>query len=138
MQPCLIDAETEAPLPQKLVAFDVDVVQGYADVKITQVYENTSEHPLQIIFRFPRTIKGFAINKLTARFLSRSGKETMVETQVMERKEAEEKFEDAVAKEQTVVMPQHKLTKIVLAGLMTIRLGNFPPESSLILTAQCS
>ena len=31
-----------------------------------------------------------------------------------------------------------KVNKRFFVGMMTIKLGNFPPESSLILTAQCS
>lgn len=60
----------------------------------------------------------------------------MIETQVMERKEAEGKFEDAVALGQTVVMANlPKVDQKFEAGVVTIKLGNFPPKSILSLTA---
>lgn len=69
------------------MSFDVDVAQGYADVKITQVYHNESANPLEIMFKLPVS-ESFAISHIQARFLLQDGTERVLETKVTERAKA--------------------------------------------------
>jgi hypothetical protein len=56
----------------KQVSFDVDIVQGFADLKITQVYENTSAEALEIQFKMPYS-ETFELHQLQADFILKDG-----------------------------------------------------------------
>jgi hypothetical protein len=90
------------------------------------------------MFKMPVS-DSFSINSINARFLLPDGTETTLETRVVEREKATAKYEDSVASGQTAVMatlpPMNQKYEV---NVMTIFLGNFPPMSSLILTATCS
>jgi hypothetical protein len=120
------------------VSFDVDVTQGFADMKITQVYQNETSAPMEIVFKMPIS-DTFSMNTIQARFLLQDGSETCIETRVVEREKAKEKYEDAVASGQTAVMANLPMVHDRFeVNVMTIYLGNFPPMSTLILQATCS
>jgi hypothetical protein len=92
----VVDKQTQASLVQKQVSFDVDVAQGFADMKITQVYQNDTTSPMEIVFKMPIS-DTFSINTIQARFLLQDGTETSLETRVVERQKAIAKYEDTVA-----------------------------------------
>lgn len=120
------------------MSFDVDVAEGFADMKITQVYHNESANPLEIVFKLPIS-ESFSISSLQARFLLQDGSETVLETKVAERAKAQAKYDDSVASGQTAVMATlPPISKIFDANIMSIYLGNFPPMSRMILTASCA
>ena len=83
-------------LPLKKVSFDVEIDQGFADVKITQFYENTKDNALEILFRMPHS-DTFTITKIQATFLLEDGSHKMLETKVEARVKAEQKYDDAIA-----------------------------------------
>ena len=80
----LVDKHSNQSLPQKLVSFDVDVVQGFADLKITQVYENTSSEALEIQFKMPYS-DTFSLNQLQADFILEDGSQQTIVTKIEER-----------------------------------------------------
>jgi hypothetical protein len=89
------------------------------------------------MFKLPVS-ETFSISSLTARFLLQDGRQVL-ETRVTERELAKVQYEDSVASGKTAVMatlptPSEKF----LVQLITLNLGNFPPQSTLILTAKCS
>ena len=49
----LVDKDSNQSLPLKLVSFDINIVQGFADFTITQVYENPSNEALEILYKMP-------------------------------------------------------------------------------------
>ena len=83
-------------LPLKKVSFDVEIDQGFADVKITQFYENPKDNALEILFRMPHS-DTFTITKIQATFFLEDGSHKMLETKVEARVKAEQKYDDAIA-----------------------------------------
>ena len=78
---------SEKIMPIKKVSFDVSVALGYADVTITQLYENDSSNPLEVMFKMPVS-ESFTISSLEARFLLSDGTESVLVTKVTERAQA--------------------------------------------------
>jgi len=93
---CLADKQTKESLPLKNVSFDVEIEQGFADFKITQVYENTKPNALEILFKMPYS-ETFSLSKITATIFLKNGTKKFLETKITERAQAYQKFEDAVA-----------------------------------------
>jgi len=115
----LADAETRESLPLKNVAFDVEIVQGFADFRLTQVYENPKDNALEILFKMPYS-ETFSINKIEATFFLEDGTTKVLETKLEARKKAEVKYEDAVASGQTVVMATLPWVKSFHKNIITL------------------
>jgi len=74
----------------------VEIEQGFADFKLTQLYENPKDVALEILLKMPHS-ETFSISKIQATFVLEDGTTKFLETKVEARKKAEEKYDDAVA-----------------------------------------
>ena len=83
----VIQRASKKIMPIKKVSFDVSVALGYADVMITQLYENDSPNPLEVMLKMPVS-ESFTISSLEARFLMPDGTESVLVTKVTERAQA--------------------------------------------------
>lgn len=124
-------------MPLKHVAFDVEIAQGFADFKLTQVYENPRDKALEILFKLPYS-ETFSLTKIEATFFLEDGTTKVLETKLEARKKAEVKYEDAVAQGKTAVMATLPPVTRFHKNILTFQLGNFPPKSKMVLQASCS
>ena len=131
------DAATREALPLKSVAFDVQIEQGFADFRITQLYENPKDAALEILMKMPHS-ESFSLSKIEATFMLEDGTTKVLETKIEARQKAEAKYEDAVASGQTAVMATLPPVTRFKKNFVTFQLGNFPPRSRLVLRAFCS
>jgi hypothetical protein len=93
--PQVVDIETTKVMPLKAVNFDVKIAQGYADLTFTQLYENSTDSPLEILFKMPIS-ETLAVTSLEARFIKEGG-EILLKTEVTERQKAMVQYQDAVS-----------------------------------------
>ena len=116
--------------------FTADILNGYADVVIHQFYENDQDCPLEIDFVMPISSE-FTVNKIVIQFTLKDGSSQYLQTDVMEKEQAQIKYDDAVASGKTAVLstlPSYQYRKAVH---MRVSLGNFPPNSKANLRAFC-
>jgi hypothetical protein len=63
----LVNRTTNTPVPLLRTLFDVTISMGFADILVHQVYENSSDHQLDIAFIVPNS-SFFALNKIEVDF----------------------------------------------------------------------
>lgn len=84
----LVDKESNTPIPLLRANFEVEISNGYADMILHQVYENTNDHPLETLFMMPYT-QTFSLNKIIVDFTLQDGAVKTLETKVTEREIAQ-------------------------------------------------
>lgn len=103
MQQFLISKETNTYIPLKQVHFQVEMQQGFADVTLHQHYTNDADHALETLFMLPKA-DTFILSKIIVEFTLQDGSIEHLETKVMEREQAQYRYDDAVASGQSAVM----------------------------------
>ena len=102
---------------------------------MVQEYRNDSKNvPLETTFYFPVDID-FAMSKIQITYVDLDDPEisTTIETQMEERKKADQIYSDAVAScKQMAVKAQYVTHK--MRDLIRVDMGNFPPNSKATLT----
>jgi len=83
----LVDKESNTPIPLLRANFEVEIQNGYADMTLHQVYENTNDHPLETLFMMPYSLT-FSLNKIIVDFTLQDGTVKTLETKVTEREAA--------------------------------------------------
>jgi len=68
-----------------------------------QVYENSNDHPLEILFMMPYS-ENFSLNKIYVDYLLSDGTKKTLETIVSEREKAIIQYNEAVATGQTAII----------------------------------
>jgi hypothetical protein len=89
----LVDELTGTSIPLLTTLFEVNILMGFADIVVHQVYENSTDHPLEIAFMMPHP-DYFALNKIELDFTLEDGTAKYVETQVSEREKVEIIFKE--------------------------------------------
>ena len=92
-----------------------------------QVYKNDSKSPIECVYKFP-TDYTFAVTGVSVKI----GDKT-IETQIMEKKEAEEKYDDAIASGHTAVKVNfdEKLPEII-----ELNIGQLQPKETAEITVR--
>jgi hypothetical protein len=135
--PQVVDIETTEVMPLKAVSFDVKIAQGFADLTFTQLYENTTDSPLEILFKMPVS-ETLAVTSIEARFIKEGG-EILLETEVIERQKARVQYQDVVSQGNTAVLANiEREDKRLQTSFFTVNLGNFPPHSFAVLKTFCT
>lgn len=70
---------------------DLNIVNGVAQIVYSQAYENKSSNPIECNYQFPAD-NDYAVTKMVLKMDDKT-----VETEIMNKKKAEQKYEDAVA-----------------------------------------
>ena len=81
--PTLFDKDTKQKIPLITCGFEVTIQEGYADVNIKQLYENTKECPLETLFMMPLS-EEFALNQIDVEFCLPDGTKEYLQTRVVE------------------------------------------------------
>jgi hypothetical protein len=76
----LVNRTTNTSIPLLRTLFDVTVSMGFADILVHQVYENSSDLPLDIAFIMPYPDSNFDLNKIEVDFTLEDGTVKYVET----------------------------------------------------------
>ena len=76
---------------------DVSIVNSSAMINYLQVFQNDSRHPIECVYKFPSDYY-FAVVGVSVKIGDK-----LIETEIMEKKKAEEKYEDAVTAGHTAV-----------------------------------
>lgn len=76
----LVNRTMNTPVPLLRTLFDVTVSMGFADILVHQVYENSSDLPLDVAFIMPYPNSSFALNKIEVDFTLEDGTVKYVET----------------------------------------------------------
>ena len=82
--PELFDCNTKQKIPLVTCGFEVEIQEGYADMSVKQVYENTKDCPLETMFMMPLS-DAFALNQVNVEFHLQDGSKQVLETRVVER-----------------------------------------------------
>ena len=99
----LYDRETDEAVPLKQVGFNIDICQGFADFVMHQLYENSSENPLEVQFMMPAS-ETFTLSQIAMDVTLPNGETRSTVTRVTEREKAQQVYEDKIAAGQTAVI----------------------------------
>ncbi len=132
----LVDIKTNTPIPLLRTHFYANISMGFADLILTQQYENNNDYPLEILFMMPYS-DSFALNKITVNFTLKDGTVNYLETKVIEREEAKVMYTSAISSGKTAVM-SYTESPTESKSMLRVMLGNFPPRSKACLRAICS
>jgi Vault protein inter-alpha-trypsin domain/von Willebrand factor type A domain len=113
------------PVPLKNIDYHVDIRGPIALVRLTQVYMNTTSHPINVTYEFPRT-EDSCFTRFEATFQDRT-----VLGQIKQKEQARAEFEAHKAIGSTVAYAEMKNNE---EDIMKIELGNFPAAQSLTIT----
>lgn len=91
------------PVPLKKIELTGNVVNSICAYQMVQHYVNIEEIPLETVFLFPKT-ENTVMSKIQCQFKLEDGTIKITETQIEERKRAEQKYEDSISKGQTAVL----------------------------------
>ena len=107
-------------MPMKSMKIEGTITNSTACVYFTQTFRNDSESPIECVYKFP-TDPSFAVSGLHVEMGDKH-----IDAEVMEKKEAEEKYDDAVAGGHTAV----KLSKDnKLPDIIELNIGAMQPSS---------
>lgn len=85
------------------------------------------------------TSQSFTVSKIAVEYTMPTGEKERIETSVVERKQAEERYEDSQAAGETAILatlpPVN--TNFRASSMLRIRLGNMPANSTAYLRAYC-
>ena len=114
----LVASKDFTPLPLKDVAVGVEINGFVLGMKSTLKYENATEAPLEVVFRFPLE-KSHAVVGLTALIGGRR-----IRAEVKGKEEAKAQYDDAIAGGQTAAYAEEKA-----GDIFSVSLGNLPPKN---------
>ena len=112
------DSTGNATLPLRHTEANVNVAGMIADVTITQVYQNTSEIPIEAIYTFPSSTRA-AVYAMQMKI----GKRT-IEAKVKERTEARNIYETAKTLGQTASLLEEQRPNVFQMNVANIRPGD--------------
>ena len=103
-------------LPLKETDIDVNIVGILAEVKVTQVYANVGDVPIEAVYMFPGSTRA-AVNGLEMRIGDR-----VVRADIQEKKQAKRTYENAVRQGKTAsLLEQHR------PNVFQMKVGNILP-----------
>ena len=111
--------------------FTVNIAYAFADIKIDQVYRNTTDKPIPTVFVMQQS-DTFSLAKIDVVFYDENGNvKGELETEVYERNEAEKLVTIALANHETAALAT------TTGKTTSIYLGNFPAKTKAHLRAHC-
>ena len=116
--------QTIEKIDENLVNIDAELNEFYSKTNITQYYVNQLNNPVELILKLPY-ISSVQFSKFT---LDINGK--IVVSKVLEKRKAEEKYNDAIASGKTGVISSREDNYIV------VNIGNIEPKSVVKLTTE--
>ena len=111
-------------IEENVVKIDVELNEFYAKTEVTQYYINHSNNPVELVLKFPYD-SSVQFSKFT---LDINGKK--VNSKVIEKEKAKEKFNDALASGNTGAISSQKNNHI------EVNIGNIFPKSIVKLTTE--
>ena len=116
--------QTLEKIDENLLNIDAELNEFYSKTNITQYYVNQLNNPVELILKLPY-ISSVQFSKFT---LDINGK--IVVSKVLEKRKAEEKYNDAIASGKTGVISSREDNYIV------VNIGNIEPKSVVKLTTE--
>ena len=107
-------------IPLKSLMLNGAISNSSASIAFVQTFKNDSEYPIECIYKFPSDYS-FSVVGLTVKVGDRT-----IEAEIMEKKQAEEKYDDAVAAGNTAVKLNYdeKLPDIIELNIGQLQSGD--------------
>jgi len=117
--------EKKVQIPLIKTEINVDILESIAFITFVQEYENKEKTPIEALYKFP-TSTDYAVTSMRCKIEDRE-----VFTKIMEKNEAREKYDDAIASGHTAVkMEQDE----ALPDILSLSLGNLKAGKKATIT----
>ncbi|CAI2384019.1 unnamed protein product [Moneuplotes crassus] len=114
--------DQEVNIPLEKIHLEVSIRDGMSFTNFIQVYKNTTKNPIECVYKFPRDEE-----YLVSGFTIKSG-DKVIRTDIMKKKQADEKYDDAVASGNTSVKANLQDENL---DLVDINVGYIPPQQEI-------
>ena len=118
---------SEKPLPLTKMDLKGSIMNSAANISFLQIFQNTQTNPIECVYKFPSDYS-FAVVGLTVKV----GDKT-IEAEVMEKKQAEEKYDDAMAAGHTAVKLNYNEK---LPDIIELNVGQLQPGDTAEVTVR--
>ena len=119
------DSKKEMSIPLENINLNVEILNSSADIKFSQTFKNESENPIECIYKFPSdaayTIVGLEV---------KIG-DNIINTKIMEKEQAKQKYDDAVASGNTAVKLNFDEK---LPDVIELNVGQLQPGDTALVT----
>ena len=122
-----IGIKASGPVPLKSTHVAVSIQNAIAQVSLTQTYKNEGTGPLECVYNFP-TDQDFAVTGLTMKI-----GEKEIETEIMPKKKAAEKYDDAMAAGHSAAKMSYDEEQ---PDLLNMNLGQLQPGAEALITVR--
>lgn len=114
-------------LPLKAIGLDFLIEDGISRVRMHLKYTNEGSSPLEVQFQFPSDPE-FAVTRMTVKIGSKE-----IETKIMEKEKAEEKYDDSVASGNTGVRAKYDED---VPDVINLSIGQLQPSKEADITIE--
>ena len=114
-------------IPLENINLNVEILNSSADIKFSQTFKNESENPIECIYKFPSD-SAYTIVGLEVKI-----GDNIINTKVMEKEQAKQEYDDAVASGNTAVKLNFDEK---LPDVIELNVGQLQPGDSALVTVR--
>ena len=98
---------------------NVEIINSVASITFEQTYANKLKNPIECVYQFP-VDKAYAVSTVTVEI-----NDKVIETKIMEKEEAKEKYSDSVSSGNTAALVEYDEE---VSDVLSINLGSIQPD----------